>query len=388
MYMPVRRDKSGRWRYREVIELARGERTRVNGSAPRHDNTKAACERELRSHIARLREQRPHGKEVPTFEDWFTGRFWNEWVLGEENKPSTRGEKDSVFRMHLRPAFGLIRLDAIDTAAIQRFKADLKGKVGRTGEPLSPKTRNNILAVLSKALRYAEEVEIIDKVPAIRLYRVERPEIVYWEFEEYGRLVDAARETGAAWRAAVLLAGEAGLRLGELLALRWEHIDSIAGRITVARQVRQGQEGTPKGRTRRSIPMTHALDHALRSLYGYRAQRGRVLRHGSGADVTEGEAKHEVYRICKRAGLPARGWHAFRHTMATHAARLGVNPWSLQRWLGHKRIDETMRYVHMVEEHPRPIPEHIIQAGQEISDPDARIIAMLGARACLDTGHG
>jgi hypothetical protein len=58
-----------------------------------------------------------------------------------------------------------------------------------------------------------------------------------------------------------------------------------------------------------------------------------------------------------------------------------VNPWRLQAWLGHSTIDMTMRYVHHVEEHHRPIPEDIVAAGNRTTDPDQRIIAMLGARS-------
>ena len=57
-----------------------------------------------------------------------------------------------------------------------------------------------------------------------------------------------------------------------------------------------------------------------------------------------------------------------------------MNPWRLQAWLGHKRIDETMLYVHVAEAHPRELPAHIREATCGIDDPDARVLAMLGAR--------
>jgi hypothetical protein len=66
--------------------------------------------------------------------------------------------------------------------------------------------------------------------------------------------------------------------------------------------------------------------------------------------------------------------------MSRHAALFGVNPWRLQAWLGHKRIDETMLYVHVAEAHPRDLPEVVINAANGIADPDRRVLAMLGAR--------
>lgn len=85
-------------------------------------------------------------------------------------------------------------------------------------------------------------------------------------------------------------------------------------------------------------------------------------------------------RICRRAGLPVRLFHTLRHTFGTHAAMFGVNPWRLQAWFGHKRIDETMRYVHVAESHPRELPDCVQLAAHGIGDPDRRVLAMLGAR--------
>ena len=62
------------------------------------------------------------------------------------------------------------------------------------------------------------------------------------------------------------------------------------------------------------------------------------------------------------------------------AALFGVNPWRLQTWLGHKRIDETMLYVHVAEAHGRELPDVVREAAATAVDPDARVLAMLGAR--------
>ncbi len=55
-----------------------------------------------------------------------------------------------------------------------------------------------------------------------------------------------------------------------------------------------------------------------------------------------------------------------------------MNPWRLQTWMGHKRIDET--YVHVAEAHARELPDCVREAAQRELDPDKRIIAMLGVR--------
>jgi hypothetical protein len=48
--------------------------------------------------------------------------------------------------------------------------------------------------------------------------------------------------------------------------------------------------------------------------------------------------------------------------------------------MGHKRIEETMLYVHVAETHARELPQEIRDAAIGDADPDARIVRMLGAR--------
>lgn len=149
-----------------------------------------------------------------------------------------------IYALHLESRFGTMRLDEITVSEVARFRAEL------VGQGLGEKRINNILAVLSKPLRYAVDCEMIAKAPKIGLFKVERPEIVAWDFAQYARLLAAAKTEGEDWYAAVCLAGEAGLRVGEVKALRWrEDIDLIARTITVNQQTCRGETGTPKGRT-------------------------------------------------------------------------------------------------------------------------------------------
>jgi integrase len=360
--------------------LPNGTKTRISGTPA--INKKWAAEQAEESHLLRLleaaRKPKPR-KEMPTFEEWFLGRYMTEWCEGQQNKPGAVSEKRSIFEHHLRGHLGPLRLDEIDVGVIQGLKAALNEGRNRYEKPLALKTRNNVLAVVSHALAYAEEVGLVEKAPRIRSYTFERPEIECWELDEWRRFLDAAARAGDGMLVATLLAGDAGLRLGEVLGLRWEDVDLVAQRLMVTRQIRRRVEGSPKGGRRRSVPMTASLLSALKA--GACVRVGRVVCGEAGEPVTEMALKHGVYRVCRRAGLPARSWHALRHTFATHAARFGVNPWRLQAWLGHSTVNMTMRYVHHVEEHNRPIPDDILAAGSPVVDPDERVIAMLGARS-------
>lgn len=364
-----------------VVTAPGGKRQRIREVSPRQ--TRRGAEQYERDRRAEVYEEGLQRKEVPTFEKFFNGQFWREWVVARKNKPGEVESKKSIYEFHLKAPFGHLPLGDINVSRVAAFRASLvEATSAKTKKPLSEKRINNILAVLSKALHYAAKVELIDHVPEIGLFKVERPEIEFWSWEQYARVVRAAKDYGPEWYAAVCLAGEAGLRVGEVKALRWrEDIDFVGRTLTVNQQIRHKKVGTPKGRTRRTIPMTQTLVEALRGLEVVRT--GLVLRTSDGEPKTDNQARFALDSIYVKAGLPAKGWHILRHTFGTHAALLGVNPWRLQAWLGHKRIDETMLYVHVAEDHRRPIPAVVLRAPGVENDPDRRILAMLGARAAV-----
>jgi integrase len=92
------------------------------------------------------------------------------------------------------------------------------------------------------------------------------------------------------WYAAVCLAGEAGLRVGEVKAIRWrEDIDLTARTVTVNQQVLRNVYGTPKGRTRRTVPMTDRLHRALKAIDTVRERL--VLRQEDGEPFTDSLAR-------------------------------------------------------------------------------------------------
>jgi integrase len=158
---------------------------------------------------------------------------------------------------------------------------------------------------------------------------------------------------------------------------------AVAGNISVNQQARKGITGTPKGRTRRTMPMTETLKSALRRLDSIRT--GYVVRNLDGTAKTDGQTSKAIQRIYERADLPERdgAWHLLRHSFGAHAALFGVNPWTLMKWMGHKRIDETMLYVNFASDHQRSSAPEIQAVADMERDPDRRIVAMLGARGTV-----
>ena len=158
----------------------------------------------------------------------------------------------------------------------------------------------------------------------------------------------------------------------------------VARTITVNEQMLRGHVGTPKGRTRRTIPMTTTLYEALKAIPAVR--EGYVILDHIGLGNykhQENAIKRLMERICRKAGLPQSGWHRLRHSFGTQAALFGVNPWHLQGWMGHKKIDETMRYVHVNTVHHRDLPPVMLAARQGETDLSRQVLAMLDSRSRL-----
>ena len=144
---------------------------------------------------------------VPTVSE-----FQSEFLAyGKANrqKASTQYARAHVLKKHLVPFLGTKRLDEITEGDVQAIKARLKDK--------KPKTVNNVLATLSKMLRVAKRLRVITGLPveSFELLRVRSKPPVFYDFEEYDRLVAAAGALGDRVLAMVLLAGDAGLRPGE-----------------------------------------------------------------------------------------------------------------------------------------------------------------------------
>jgi integrase len=333
--MAVYRDeRDGKWRYRKTITLTNGRKLRISGTPP--ISTKVAAEDAERRHIERALTSRqgPTKKEVPRFEA-FAQEFLEKYVA-VKNKPSEIGTKHSIFRHHLVPRFGTKKLDEIDAEAIAGYtSAALKAKK-------SPKTINNHLTVLRRTLAIAVKWGRLDRVPEIDWLKAPKPPFDFLDFAEAARLIDAGE---GEWRTVILLALKTGLRQGELLALRWEDVDLVAGKIRIAHSVTRGVVTTPKSGKPREVPLS---DAAVRALRAHRHLRGElVFCDGAGKMLTKGACKCPLLRACKRASLRQVGWHALRHTFASHLVMRNVPLKAVQELLGHATIEMTMRYAHL-----------------------------------------
>ena len=361
--MSARRDKRYRhWFYRKQIRTADGRTVRIFGvptTVGLPDNRDGAEEAERR-HLERVLKTGevtqvptpPPTKEVPTLRE-FSNIFLETSKL--RNKPSTIDAKIKILKWHLLPLIGDMRLDEITYTTIEDLKLALASqKVKRPRKtpadgvypPLSPKTVNKSLMVLHRILVVARKRRLIDFVPDFEWLRAPLGEFDFLDFDESKRLIAAAE---GQLRTMIIVALRTGLRHGELLALRWQDVDLVAGRIIVRQNVVRGVIGTPKSGKPREIPLGDEVRGALKA---HRHLRGPlVFCNMDGNMLTDSELRNPLNHVVKRAGLARSiGWHCLRHTFASHLAMRGATLKVIQDQLGHSTITMTMRYAHLAPE--------------------------------------
>jgi integrase len=212
-------------------------------------------------------------------------------------------------------------------------------------EVKSPKTVNNILAVLSILLKKAVEWDVIERMPCrIKLLPIEKGAAAFHDFEEYERLVDVARAIDQRTYLIVLLGGEAGLRCGEMIALEWGDVDLAKRQLCVRRSDWNGQVGTPKGGRQRYVPLTRRLTAALAEHRHLRSKR--VFCQDDRTPFTRQIVQNRMILAARRANV-RRGVHILRHTFCSHLSMRGAPPKAIQELAGHADLTMTQRYMHL-----------------------------------------
>jgi integrase len=152
----------------------------------------------------------------------------------------------------------------------------------------------------------------------------------------------------------ILLAADAGLRLGELRGLRWQDISFKAATVRVMVSDWNGEVGAPKSGKDRVVPLTKRLVIALKAIQHLRSKLVIAPWNVTdGSSYTETSMHAALKRQLKRAKLPIKGqtgrnrlWHALRHTFCSNLAQAGAPAKAIQELAGHQSIAVTNRYMH------------------------------------------
>lgn len=291
------------------------------------------------------------------WEAWHAGALegWVRTRSGDEYKPSALRGYEQAMRRRVLPEIGGVRLSNLTRVDLQ----DLADRWLAKG--LDPSTIRNTLMPLRAMYRRAlsrGDVSVNPtngiELPAVRgrRERIATP-------EQAAALIAAAPEHD---RALWATASYAGLRRGELMALRWEDIDLDAGLIRVERSwdMRDGLI-EPKSRAgKRSVPIAtvlreHLAAHALRTgrrsglVFGRAPDRPFQPTTLGGRASTAWKRMNSERAKRRLEPIPPIGLHECRHTFASLMIAAGVNAKALSTYMGHSTITITLdRYGHLM----------------------------------------
>ncbi len=229
----------------------------------------------------------------------------------------------------------------------------LKG-ITKQGKLRSPATVVRYLAALSHSLTIAmKEWGWIEDSPMRRVTKPQEPRgrVRFLSDEERMRLLKACQESSNPYLyLAFVLALSTGMRQGELMNLRWEHIDLFKGRI-ILHQTKNGEI--------RTVPLRgHALELVQR--YFADKQRDIGLLFPSKEDPQKPmDLRFPWEQALKKACIEGYTWHSNRHSCASYLLMNGASLAEIAEVLGHKTLAMVKRYSHLSEAHASSVIERM-----------------------------
>jgi integrase len=284
-------------------------------------------------------------------------------VLAERGVPYRRGE--GVTLGHIMAALG----DQPAARVTVREVEALLAEVSASGA--SARTVNKHRAIVSAIFNYGarESTFNLPSNPARGADKRREPHrgaLVYYRVEEVEALAEGRhrepsrqQEVGEQEREAlraedqqdaemVRVSAYAGLRLGELLALRWRDVSFQEHALTVGRAISAGVESSTKSGRVRRVPLPDqaaaALDRLSRRA-DFTGADERVFCNPLGRTLDGSALRRRYKRAQAVAGLRSLRWHDLRHTYGSLLAAAGVDLVTIQAAMGHGALATTGSWV-------------------------------------------
>jgi integrase len=276
-------------------------------------------------------------------------------------KVSTQGRYRRTLKTHLLPAFGNSRLSDIGNLNVQQFV--LQKMASGLGWGCADHFRNLMSKIFATAKKWgyfpgdnpAAGVELPEKIAVREKHALTG--------EQIPPLLAALREPV---RTMALVGLLTGLRVGEILALRWQDVDFDAGQVHVRQACYRGSIGSPKTKgSKRILPLPDALREALTRTRKHCVRQSAedlVFQTRNGTTFSDTNLLHRDLKPAGRQiGASWLSWHAFRRTHATLLQHAGGSLKDAQAQLGHSKLSTTLELYTV------PIPEHQREAVEKMS---------------------
>ena len=363
----IKERKDGRYEVRVTAgyDFETGKQKRISY----YTRTKSDAIQKLHEEEYKIHFQQQVDPTSTTFLDWL--RLWLETYMKNTLKQSTYVSYRGYIENHIAPAFPTLKLKDLTTKLLQDFY-----NYKQSTEGLSPKTISNLHRCLHKAMKQAVLEHYIDYNPcdAVNLPRNEKPQIEIFTREQQQLLTYTSYQFRYGIFIRLVLA--TGIRMGELLGLRWEDIDfnkrMLSIRRTLNRLPKVDYDGIgnsteiviqePKTKNSvRSIPLISNIANELKQWKTVQKtdamtagdayqNSGFLVTNPFGGYVEPRTFKDFYDEILNTSGLGHHTFHALRHTFATRAMEQGMDAKTLSILLGHYSVAFTLdTYTHVLD---------------------------------------
>lgn len=239
----------------------------------------------------------------------------------------------NVYRIVLRSNFEFIRDTQVEKLTDRNVQMWINTLAQRG---LSPKSISNAYGLFLPSIKkYTKFIPNVS-LPQKKMYIHEYPQDY-----EVEKIVSAAR--GTVIELPILLAAFGGMRMSEILGLKWSDIkeDHI-----VVQRARIYIDGDYVEKTTKSVSGTRMLPlfKPIRSALGRVERSGEFVVQNSAASI-----KKRYNTLLKHLGLPKYRFHDLRHHSASVGAKLGIPDDYMKQYIGHSTVNMLKRYQHQME---------------------------------------
>lgn len=277
-----------------------------------------------------------------------------EWLMEKRPfvKESTYSNYWCLINNHIMDELGQTYIEDINNKSLQNFI------IKKMSSPynLSGKTLKNIMLIIKSSIKKAINEGVIDYIDLTFVYPKEtKPtKIKVFGEKEQKRLVKYCKNDLNNRNLGILLSLLTGIRIGELAALRWKHIDLSNKIISVEQTLQRIQTEnqktkviitTPKTNASiRSIPINQELLYLLKQL---NTNEDYFVLSGNDKYIEPRTYRRYYKKILQLNKIQHLNFHSLRHSFATNCINLKVSPKIVSEILGHSDIKMTLQlYVH------------------------------------------
>lgn len=360
----IRKRKDGTWEARVTIGISadgKQQRKSLYGKTRQEVSAKMT---DLLNNLQKGIITNPTEMTLAEWLDFYMLEYKKQYV-----KPTTYNNYTVKVKNHIKPAIGHYKLKALRQDIIQKFVNSLSAK------GLAPSTVIDVFKVLSNALETAVDDGLIVRNVAnrVKLPKTTKPQINVLTQEQQNAFVEQAKVT---YMGVVYIFDLCtGMRLGELLGLKWQDIDFEQNQLHIKRIIRKVKDpdnpeehwhlefGTPKTPTsERIIPLNETAIKVLADVWEQQEKNKEkastayedndlVFCTQLGRPLDPNNIRRTCYSICAKIGVSNIHPHCLRHTFATRGAENNVDVRVMQKFLGHATIKETAdTYTHVLDD--------------------------------------